>query len=368
MSICYVAAWRRRTRLSGLSDMTVKAAKTSRPLRRSGATPARRGIRRVWPAAISFGLALGLTACGGEAEPGAVVTTVSTTTTIPTTTIPTTTTSTINFDQEPDQGETPLPENSTATELFAVVDDIRGPTRNASDQLRRLATFVELASPQKAQILDFSIAVEPIEDDRSEISTQIRMRAPQTTEELATFYDGELRSGAWIKASFSDTTSEGLPGTELVYRIPGVSGSETELSINLTKGPVSIIDIDYVAVSEEDDPSFEQLVAWQSAIRTPRTSTEAKTVVFTAEDTSSLQVIYTLEADTAAEAREDIIDLVRDDEFTIASPDSSGTSTAPLLLIDEEGQEYLLDFAPTRDPELFWLMVSATADLQPVED
>jgi hypothetical protein len=331
------------------------------------------GVALGWVArpTLSLGLAIGLAACGGETEPTAgdqAVASTTTTTAPTTTTEPPVTTTTINFDREPTQDDAPLPENSTAEELFDVVNDMRGATRDASEQIERLATFLDLASPERSQILDFSIAVEPVEDDRFDISTQVRLRAPQPTAELATFYDGELRSAGWIKAAFSETTTDGLPGTELIYRVPGTSGADTELSITLTQGQFSVIDLDFKFLSEEDDPSFEQLVAWQSDIRTPRSATLAKTVVFTTEDTASLQVIYALEADTAAEAREDIEDLVRDDEFTIESATVSGTTVAPLLLVDEDGQEYLLDFAPTRNPELFWMMVSATAELVPVPD
>ncbi len=346
-----------------LSDMTVQAVPREQARRINPL------VRRARTATASLGLIMALAACGGETEPAiGGDTLVSTTTTIATTTVPPETTTTINFDREPDQDDMPLPEDATALELFEVINDMRGPTDDASEQLSRLVTFLELASPDRAQILDFSVGVEPVDDDRNDISIEIRMRAPQSTEELASFYDGELRSAGWNKAAFNETTTDGLPGTELTYRIPGTSGTETELGIVLSKGPVSIIDIDYVSLSEEDDVSFERLTAWQSAIRVPRTAIANEAVVLTVDDTASLQVIYALEADTAAEAREDIVDLVRDDEFTIASPDGSGTSTAPVLLIDEDGQEYLLDFAPTRNPELFWMAVSATADLEPVED
>ncbi len=313
-------------------------------------------------------MALGLTACGGETEPSlgnaAVVTT---TTTIATTTVPVETTTTIDFDREPSQETTPLPEDATAAELAEVVDNMRGPTNDASEQLQRIATFLDLASPAQAQIMELSIATEPAEDDRVDISTQVRMRTPQTVADLAVFYDGELRSAGWNKAGFSETTVDGLPATELVFRIPGTSGSDTELGITLSNGPVTFIDLDLKLLSEEDDESFERLLAWQSAIRTPRTTNAAKAVVFTAGDSASLQVIYTMEADSAAEAREDIAELVRTSEFTIDSPDESGTSTAPLLLVDEDGQEYLLEFAPTRDPEIFWMMVSASFDLEPID-
>lgn len=361
---------------SGLSEMMDQAA-PYRPTRQNGIgflrAPDRDSpLRSRLAACVSLiGLTFGLAACTGETvEPSTQsdVLAITTTTVATTTTVPPETTTTINFDREPDQDDAPLPDDATASELFSIVDNMRGPTADASEQLQRLATFVDLASPIGAQIMDFSVAVEPVDDDRSDISTQVRMRTPQPTRELSLFYDGELRSAGWNKASFNDTVTDGMAGTELVFRIPGSTGAEAELTITISEGPTSIVDLDYTFLSEEDDPSFEQLAAWQAAIRTPRGTTDNKTVVFTEDDTVSIQVIYALEADTAAEAREDVLDLVRDDEFTVRSASTSGTSTAPLLLVDEEGQEFLLDFAPTRNPELFWMMVSATSDLTPVED
>ncbi len=319
--------------------------------------------------ALAFALALLAAGCGAEASPGigndTVPTTVATTTTA--STLPPETTTTIDFAREPAQEKTPLPEDATADEVAEVVGDMRGPTRDLSEQLSRLATFMKLSSPAGAQILDFATSVVPAEDDRNEISTQVSLRAPQTMLELNDFFDAELRARGWYKADEAEETIDDVAQATLVFRIPGTAGDETELSIVILGGPVTMIDLDFRFLTPEDDPSFELLSAWQAAIRTPRSTTALAAGVVTAEDSATLSVTYAIEADTAAEGREDITDLVRSSEFEIETAGESGESAAPVVLIDEAGQRYLLEFGTTRDPEVIEMVVSTTFDLRPID-
>ncbi|MGI9595519.1 MAG: hypothetical protein ACR2QK_05130 [Acidimicrobiales bacterium] len=317
---------------------------------------------------LAVGAVLLLAGCGGETTPSLGNDTLPTTVVQTTTsTMPPTTTTTINFDRPPDQEKTPLPEEATVTEMAEVIDDMRGPTRDMSEQMMRLATFIKLSSPIGSQIMDFTTSVKPAEDEGSMISTQARLRTPFTLEQLVDYYDSELKARGWNKAGQSDETTDGMPASSLVFRIPGTAGDEAELTIDLTGGPVSFVDLDYRFLTAEDDESFARLEAWQSAVRTPNSAIPLEARAFTANDLGTVAVSYSLLAETATEAREAVVGLVRSSEFTIEESGGSGENTPPVLLIDESGQRFLLEFSVTRDPEVVEMVVSASFDLEPVD-
>lgn len=312
------------------------------------------------------GLALFLAGCGTEAAPtignGALPPSSTTTSTAP---IETTTT--IDFSRPPDQQKTTVPENATAGDLAEIVDDMRGPTEDVAEQMLRLATFVELSSPVGSQITDLTISVRTAEELRYDISSQVALRGPQTLVELTDYYDAELRSLGWNKASETDETIGGIETTTQVFRVPGTAGDETELTIRTTGGPVSVVDIGYHHLTDEDDESFGRLAAWQRAIRTPNSGVEMEVRVSTADDVATLAVVHWLTAETAAQARADVVSLIRAAEFEQSSPVADEASTAPVELADESGQRHLLEFATTRDPEIVEMVVSTTFGLRPID-
>lgn len=340
--------------------------------RTGGTAPRRRAANgRARTSTVALGLAtLAASACGAATtiDPGLG------TDTVPITRPPTTTTTepaapttTVDFSRTPDQDTTPLPDDATVEEFATVIDDMRGPTADLAEQLGRLADFVRLSSPAGAQILDFSISVVPAEEERNDVAISVALRAPQTRATLVDFFDAELRSRGWNKAKQTDETAGGVTTTTQVYRIPGTPGDDTELVVALTGGPVTLIDIDYTNLTAESDGSVERLASWQDALRTPRAAVLLESRVTTAADIGTLAVFYSLTAETAAEARADMVELVPSDEFTVDAADGSGANAPPLRLVDGDGNQFLLEFTDTREADLIELAVSTSFGLTPID-
>ena len=316
--------------------------------------------------------AFGLTAaaCGGESTPGGGSETVpSTVTTISTTTVPEVTTTTIDFDRPITQDTVPIPSETNIADLATVIDNMRGQTNNVSDQMARLARFQELATPVNAQILDFTTSVSTIEDEVGfAVASTVRFRVPQDHLTIERFLIDELRSRGWNKASEATQPVNGETATVLIFRIPGVPAEETELGVSVTELPgFTRIDYDYQTRVLPEDTSFARLQTWQAELATPRSATVIETRVATQDDIGTMAVVYQLTAETTAEAREIIVELQDEELFTVGTSEGSGSSTAPLLLVDANNQELLIDFAITGEPDTVEMTVTNTFGLEPID-
>lgn len=318
-------------------------------------------------ATVAIGILL--VGCGGESAPSLGNETVETTIATTTSTLPPETGTTIDFTRAPNQVDSELPEDATIAEVITIVDNIRGPTADLEKQMRRLAPFAELSSPPGAQIMDLSVTVRKPqpddEDQRDSIEAIVDFRSPQDPVTLLDFFDAETRSGSWNRVEKLDETVDGVPAVTQEYKVPGKS---QELTIRVVGGPFSTVRINYRNLVEEDeDPSFDLLSGWQSDVRTPGSARVVETRLSTAEDIGTLETVYLLTADTAAEAREATASLVRQAEFQQSAADGSGENAAPLVLIDQDQQEFLLEFATTLDPEIIELTVSTSFGLLPID-
>lgn len=219
--------------------------------------------------------------------------------------------------------------------------------------------------------MDFSVAVtRPAEDDDSRLdslTTTVDLRAPQDVAELAAIFHAELRSGTWNRLEKVGETVDGVATITQVYRFPGASPDDTELTVRISGGPFSTARMEYRNVIDDpEDPSFELLAGWQDELRTPGSTRPVEARLSTAADAGTLETVYLLTAETAAEAREAVARLVREDEFRQEPADGSGANAAPLVLIDQDQQRLVLEFAPTGDPEIVELTVSTGFDLVPI--
>ena len=334
-------------------------------------TQPRRGLHRVslTVPGLLVGLGLSLAACGGEAtisnEAAAPApTTIPTTTT---TTVPPTTTTTIDFNRPVNQLDTPLPEEALISEVAELVNNMRGQTDDLHQQMTRLVDFPNIASPLGAQILDISVAMTPGEDDiRAESTATIR--APGGATDLIDYFDAEMVSRSWNEADVStEVTDFGVKKTT-VYRWPGTSGDDKEVKITVNPMPgLVLITIESLALVDSRDESYDRLQGWQDKIRTPSSAEVTGAAISTAENVGTATVTYELDAETAAEARSDMLNAVRTSEFeTVAEPDEANSS--PVTLTDvESGEEFLLEFAETSEDEIIEMTVSATFPLEPLD-
>lgn len=313
-------------------------------------------------------LAFALAACGGETAPGLGADTIPTTTIATTTsTVPAETTTTIDFNRPVTQELTLLPDDGMVAEFADIINDMRGQSNQVSEQMKRLAEFETLPSPAGAQILDFSTVVVPVLDEGYSISSVVEFRLPQDAAVMTTFIEEELRALGWNKSSESTQFVNGINQNTLVFRIPGTPGDETELTASIGSAPgATLVTYDYRTRLETTDLTFSRLHAWQNTIRTPSGAEVVEASVKTADDTGTLSVVQLLNAETAAEARELVAALVREDEFQIITSQDSGTTAAPLLLQDEEGNQMMLEFALSEEPAIVEMTVINTFALEPV--
>ncbi|MGB5757497.1 MAG: hypothetical protein WBM50_11325 [Acidimicrobiales bacterium] len=298
-------------------------------------------------------------------------TTGSTTTAVPTQTGPT-----IDFDRLPNQSTSPLPEGATATELAAMVDDMRGPTNDVSEQMIRLAPFVDFDTPPKSQITDLSITVAPTEEGLLRISAGVALRSPLRATALAAHFDIDRDSQAWNRLSQVEETVDRAVEITQVFRNPGYSGDDNEMRVTIIDGPFSVYRVDYLIVT---DPAAEadldedavdvlaSLLGWQEAIRLPQSATLVEARIRTAEDLGRLEAVYRVPGETAAEVRADIGALIRPAEFETPAPGGSGENAAPLVLIDSDQRRFLVEFATAREPEIIEIVISTEFDLQPID-
>jgi hypothetical protein len=334
-------------------------------------TLTRRGPRRrsLTVPSLFVGLGLTLAACGGEAtvsnEAAAPPpTTIPTTTT---TTIPPTTTTTIDFNRPVNQMDTPLPEDALISEVAELVNDMRGQTDDLHQQMARLVDFPKIASPLGAQILDVFVVMTPGEDDIRTESIAV-IRTPNGATNLVDYFDAEMVSRSWNEADVStEVTDVGIRKTT-VYRWPGTSGDDKEVTITVDPLPgLVLITIQNLALIDSRDESYDLLQGWQDKIRTPSSAEVTGAAISTSENVGIATVTYDLDAETAAEARSDMLGAVRTAEFeTAAEPDE--TNGSPVTLTDvETGEEFLLEFAETSDEEIIEMTVSATFPLEPLD-
>ena len=321
--------------------------------------------RTLFPAAL---VALGLiaSACSGETEPAAQPVEAQQPTTT-TTTIPPETTTTIDFNRPITQDTIPIGEETSISDLAAVVASMRGQTINVSDQMSRLARFQELATPNMAQILDFSTAVSPIPDeDDFVVESTVLFRVPQDRLTIEMFLLDELRSRGWNKASETSQPVDGVTTTTLVFRIPGTPGNITELTAIVSELPGQTqIDLAYQTRVPEEDTSFERLQFWQDELATPFSADVTQVSAATADDLGVISVVYELDAETPAEASEDILELQDEEVFRIGT--APETETEAFLLIDQSRQEWLVEFATTDVADTIAMTVSNTFDLEPID-
>jgi hypothetical protein len=308
-----------------------------------------------------------LVACGSDdTEPTAtqpVVTTIATTTTTATTVAPEPTI-TVDFDRDPDQGSDPIPSNATTADIIEVVDDVRGPTAGLSRQIGRLVPFAEFSSPAGAQIMDLTATAELTDDDDTETSVVVQLRAPQSGPELIRFFDDELRAQGWITAFQEDTEIDGVPWHRQTFRIPGVPGDTTELVVSVGAGPVTLVEIDYHDVDGDDDP-LSELAAWQESVRIPSRADLVSASVTTADNVATLTVVHLMDADSVGDGYEDVIDLVRDNEFTISG--GQATLSGPAVLTDPDGESFSVSVEESRDAEVVRVVVVTDGALSPID-
>ena len=85
----------------------------------------------------------------------------------------------------------------------------------------------------------------------------------------------------------------------------------------------------------------------------------------TADDLGVISVVYELDAETPAEASEDILELQDEEVFRIGT--APETETEAFLLIDQSRQEWLVEFATTDVADTIAMTVSNTFDLEPID-
>lgn len=309
-----------------------------------------------------------LAACGSTPTIGGqaaqVTTTIPTTTT---TTIPPTTTTTIDFNRPVDQDDTPIPEDATAAEILAIVEDLRGQTDDLHQQMIRLVGFPDIASPIGTQILDVTASIQ-IDGDDVRTDSVVLLRTPGTAADPVGFFSAELAARGWNEADFLSTpVGEDGTLTTLVYRWPGRSGDEEELTMEFEVQPgVAFIEMRYHVVGTDEDP-FDLMKAWQDAVRTPSSADEVEARIETAEDTATLTVRHILQAETAAEAREDIIDLVRSADFETTAEASEDDASAVTLVGVENGETIVVEFEDLGDEETVEVTVRTSGPLTPID-
>lgn len=314
----------------------------------------------------AVGLATGLlVGCGTTAEPGTgaiAPTTMAIATT--TTTLPPETTTTIDFNRPVDQQVTPLPEDALIADLAEVTNDMRGQTDDVYQQMIRLIDFPKLASPIGSQILDFSAVVRTDEDQLRAEST-VSVRAPATSD-LVKYFAGEMEARTWYDSDLTRETTETGERTTTLFRLPGF-GEEKELTVAVEAMPgLTLIDLEYHSVIE-DDADFELLQSWQEKVRTPGSAEVVSAGVSTGDNVGTAVVTYQLVAETTAEARTDMLDVVRASEFetTAVAVENDGS---PVILVDvETGDELRLEFFETVEEDVVEMTVTATFPLVPLD-
>ncbi|MEM9651259.1 MAG: hypothetical protein AAGA65_04125 [Actinomycetota bacterium] len=350
--------WRRLPLRRGVTRHTRPAA-NSQP----GAPTARSG------SVLVAALGLALAGCGGTTTIGneaaaPTPTTISTTTT---TTLPPTTTTTIDFNRPVSQNDTPLPEDALIEEVAEVVNDVRGQTDDLHQQMVRLVDFPKLASPVGSQILDIDITMTPGEDNILTESTVV-FRTPNGPLDLVGYFDAEMISRSWNEADVTTEPTEDGTKTSTVFRWPGASGDDKELTVTVDPRPgLVVVTIGNRSLIELRDDSYDLLKGWQDKIRTPSSAEVIRASLATAENIGTLVVTYELDAETPAEARTDILDAVRSAEFETTSV-ADENDGSPVTLVDvETGEEFLLEFAATNNDEIIEMVVSATFPLEPLD-
>lgn len=309
-----------------------------------------------------------LAGCGSTAgEEGQVAPTATTVATTTTTTIPPTTTTTIDFNRPVDQGTDPLAEDATLDDVVALVEDMRGQTDDAQQQIARLGPFPDLDSPMGSQIIDINVSIE-LDDGDVVSNSAATLRTPGSEADPVSFFGAELEARGWNQADrLSAEGPDGETLTTVVFRIPGTSGEVEELTIDLDVRPgVSFIELGYRTVGS-DDEAFERLRAWQDALRVPNSADEIEARAQSADDTLTMTVVYTLQAETAAEARGDVLALVQDDEFETTA-EASDDDASPVTMVGvENGETLTLEFEETGDDETVTMAVQAAVALTPFE-
>lgn len=291
-------------------------------------------------------------------------TTVATTTT---TTVPPTTTTTIDFNRPVDQGDGPLPASALFSEVAEVLNDMRGQTDDVHEQMLRLTDFPKLASPYGAQILDLSVTLTP-DGSMTITESSVVFRVPNDSLNMVDYFDAELVSRSWNVSDEDKEQTEHGERVRTVYRWPGTSGDDKELAVTVEPKPgLVLITIENRSLVRNRDDGFTVFQGWQDDIRTPGSAEIVSASVSTAEDTAILSVRYELDAASPAEARSDMLSLVRSSEFETEA-EAGDDEVSPVTLTNvETGDVTTLTFGETNDDETVEMVVRASFPLEPID-
>lgn len=331
--------------------------------------------RRVLPLLAIGGLAVIGAACGEEAQPGLgagvnVPTTVATTTT---TVATTTTASTVDFSQPVFQSTAPLADDIDPTDVAALVADIRGPTADVTEQVRRLAPFLDLSVAPVAQITGIEVTLAPEDDDDLHpVEVLVRFRTPETAPELATSIENQFSGLAWFPNEQATVEGPDGPVIDSVFRFPGISPDETEFRSTVTgASAATTAQFDYHVLAEEDDVTdeegatyFERLSSWQDGLELTRVATLTEVGVETDDDGGRVVARYTITADDEADALDSLLEAVaRSDYELLGGSADQPPTTAPIQLIDEAGTIVLIDVLLSTTEGSFGVEASHSFDL-----
>jgi hypothetical protein len=333
---------------------------------------------RVVALVVVGGLSALVAACGEEAQPGLgagvnVPTTVATTTS----TIATTTTaSTVDFSQPIFQSTAPLASDIDPTDVAALVADIRGQTADVTEQVRRIAPFLDLSVAPVAQITGIDVTLAPEDDDELHpVEVLVRFRTPETAPELVTTIENQFSGLAWFLNE--QTTAEGPNGpvTNSVFRFPGISPDETEFRSSVVGEPAATTaEFEYHVLAAQDDVAdeegvtyFERLSSWQDGLELTRVATLTDVGVETDENSGRVVARYTITADDEAEAIESLLEAVARSDYELLGGADQAPTTTPLQLIDGSGTIITIDVLLSTIEGSYGVEASHGFDLTPLD-
>ncbi len=288
-----------------------------------------------------------------------------------TTTMPPTTITTIDFNRPVDQLDTPLPDDATVDDVIALLDDLRGQTDDASEQMRRLTDFAAFTTPVPAQILDVSVSIQPQDGGGYESASTLVFRVPDDATRTIRSIENDLRARVWNKASDTVDGSTEVTVTRLVFRVPGTPGTETELTVSVSDFPGATT-VEFAYRTRGGDPDdvedqVDRLLAWQSELPTPPSATLVEAGLQTTDLIGTLTAVYRLSAETMAEARDDVVDRLEGSDFRLAGQNDGGSGSSSLSATDPDGRPLNLEFVPGREEEVVELTVSTSFGLLPID-
>lgn len=330
------------------------------------------------PAVTVVGLLALVTAgCGQGQQPGLGADVVgSTTLTIPTTTTPTATTTTIDFNRPVFQGVAPLAEEAGLDDVVALVVDLRGQTNDVTEQITRLAPFLDIDAAVVAQITGIDIVLAPEDENRHPGSATVWFRTPVAGPDVVLAIDNEFQSLGWFTNDVSRSETDGDTITESVFRNPGFDPDELEFRSSVVSGQgTTTVELTYVVAADDEEATaddgstyFERLSAWQDELSLPGAAELTEVGVEADDEAGAVFARYLLTADDETEAIALLVRSIASGDYQLLGATADDPPTAgPLRLVDPDGTLVVVELAPSPADETFLIEARHGFVLDPLD-